>query len=98
MSLRVSALTFRLVTWQRMSFSDPLVWSGILGRSSTLNNSGLLALSRASSRSSVTNPVLSVKMRSNLACSAYAVWWGRDFEISLNCLILLAHPKRTPDL
>ena len=28
-SLLVPALTLRLVTWQRMSFSDPLVWSGI---------------------------------------------------------------------
>jgi hypothetical protein len=45
-SLRVPALTFRLVTWQRMSFSDPLVCR-ISGRSSTINNSRLLALSRA---------------------------------------------------
>jgi hypothetical protein len=35
-----------------IAFCDPLVWSGISGRSSTLNNLGLLALSRASSRSS----------------------------------------------
>jgi hypothetical protein len=35
-SLRVPALTFRLVTWQRMSFSDPLVCR-ISGRSSTIN-------------------------------------------------------------
>src|ERR1700676_1557571 len=32
-SLRVPPLSLRLVTWQRMSFSEPLVWSGISGRS-----------------------------------------------------------------
>ena len=47
-SLRVPPLILRLVTWQRMSFSEPLVWSGISGRSSTISNSGLLACSRAS--------------------------------------------------
>ena len=30
-SLRVPPLTWRLVTWQRMSFSEPLVCSGISG-------------------------------------------------------------------
>ena len=45
-SLRVPPLILRLVTWQRMSFSEPLVWSGISGRSSTISNSGLLACSR----------------------------------------------------
>ena len=30
-----AALTFRLVTWQRMSFSYPLVWNGILGDANT---------------------------------------------------------------
>src|SRR5215471_13083872 len=48
-----------------MSFSDPLVCSGISGRLSTINNSDLLAWSRASRRSRVTKPVLRVKMRSN---------------------------------
>jgi hypothetical protein len=47
-----------------------LVCSGISGRSSTIKNSGLLALSRASRRSIVTKPVLRVKMRSNRARSA----------------------------
>ena len=42
-SLRVPPLISRLVTWQRMSFSEPLVWSGISGRSSTISNSALLA-------------------------------------------------------
>src|SRR5271163_4698487 len=50
-SLRVPPETLRLVTWQRMSFSEPLVCSGISGRSSTLSNSALLACSRASRRS-----------------------------------------------
>jgi hypothetical protein len=35
--LRVPPETLRLVTWQRMSFSEPLVCSGISGRSSTLS-------------------------------------------------------------
>src|ERR1700674_4539247 len=42
-SLLVPALILRLVTWQRMSFSDPLVWSGISGRSSTISNQAVLA-------------------------------------------------------
>src|SRR5215468_5531408 len=50
-----------------MSFSDPLVWSGISGRSSTISSSGLFLCSRLSRRSSMTKPVSSVKMRSNLA-------------------------------
>src|SRR5215468_10514390 len=50
-----------------MSFSDPLVWSGISGRLSTISSSGLFLCSRLSRRSSVTKPVSSVKMRSNLA-------------------------------
>src|SRR5271154_1777257 len=33
-SLRVPPETLRLVTWQRMSFSEPLVCNGISGRSS----------------------------------------------------------------
>src|SRR5262245_26867876 len=77
MSLRVPALTLRRVTWQRMSFSDPLVCSGISGRSSTISNSDLLVLSRASRRSSVTKPVLRVKMRSNRAQGSLALFGGR---------------------
>jgi hypothetical protein len=64
-----------------MSFSDPLVCNGISGRSSTINNSGLLALSRMSRRSRVTKPVMRVKMRSNLACNAVfrrLVGWQRQ--------------------
>src|ERR1700722_17641105 len=57
MSLWVPPLTWRLVTWQRMSFFDPLVCSGISGRSSTISSSSLLACSRCSRRSSVTKPV-----------------------------------------
>src|SRR3954466_5420478 len=56
-SLRVPPLTFRLVTTPRTSFSEPLVWSGISGRSSTFSNSALLACRRLSSRSRVTKPV-----------------------------------------
>jgi hypothetical protein len=41
-SLLVPPLTFRLVTWQRTSFSEPLVCSGITDRSSTMSNSRLL--------------------------------------------------------
>ena len=63
-------LTLRLVTWQRMSFSDPLVCRGISARSSTISSSGLLALSRASRRSSVTKPVWRPKTRSKRARSA----------------------------
>src|SRR5271166_4336848 len=66
-SLRVPPLILRLVTWQRMSFSEPLVLSGISGRSSTLSNSLLLARRRASKRSRVAKPVLQPKMRSNRA-------------------------------
>jgi hypothetical protein len=36
-SLLVPPLTFRLVTWQRTSFSELLVCSGISGRSSTMS-------------------------------------------------------------
>ncbi len=57
-SLRVPPLTFGRVTWARMSFSEPLVCSGISGRSRTFNNSGLLAWSRANSRSSVKPVIL----------------------------------------
>jgi hypothetical protein len=56
-SLRVPALTLRRVTWQRMSFSEPLVCSGISGGSSTTSNSASLACRRFSNRSSVTKPV-----------------------------------------
>jgi hypothetical protein len=65
--LRVPPLIFRLVTWSRMSRSEPLVWSGISGRSSTINSSGLLACSRASRRSSVTKPVRRWTIRSKRA-------------------------------
>src|SRR5271166_4393911 len=41
-SLRVPPLILRLVTWQRMSFSEPLVLSGISGRSSTLSKFALV--------------------------------------------------------
>ena len=44
----------RLVTWARMSFSEPLVCSGISGRSSTRRSSALRSRSRARRRSSVT--------------------------------------------
>ena len=66
-SLRAPPLMSRLVTWHRMSFSEPLVWSGMSGRSSTLSNSLLLALRRASRRSRVAKPVLWLKMRSKRA-------------------------------
>src|SRR6266481_9551596 len=39
-----------------MSFSEPLVWSGISGRSSTISNSALLAWRRASNRSRAAEP------------------------------------------
>ena len=42
-AIAAGAETLRLVTWQRMSFSEPLVCSGISGRSSTLSSSALLA-------------------------------------------------------
>ena len=45
-SLRVPPLTLRRVTWQRMSFSEPLVCSGISGWSSTCSSSALLACRR----------------------------------------------------
>ena len=53
-----------------MSFSEPLVWSGISGRSSTISNSALLVCSRANRRSSVAKPVRRRKIRSNLARNA----------------------------
>jgi hypothetical protein len=37
----------RRVTRQRVSFSDPLVWSGFSGRSSSISNSALLACNHA---------------------------------------------------
>src|SRR3954466_5445728 len=70
MSLRVPPLTLRRVTWARMSFSDPLVCSGISGRSSTRRSSGLLACNRASSRSRTTKPVRRPNRRSNRARSS----------------------------
>src|SRR5580704_10177137 len=59
-----------------MSFSEPLVWSGISGRSSTISNSALLARSRARRRSSVTKPVRRRKMRSNRAQHQTATFAG----------------------
>ena len=59
--------------WQRMSFSEPLVCSGVepqsgsTGWSSTISSSALLACSRASRRSSVVKPVVRRKMRSKRA-------------------------------
>ena len=50
-----------------MSFSDPLVCSGISGRSSTRSTSALLACRRPSRRSSVAKPVRLVKIRSKRA-------------------------------
>src|SRR6202042_1197491 len=55
-----------------MSFSEPLVWSGVSGRLSTISNSALLACSRLSRRSSVTKPVRRRKMRSKRARKAPA--------------------------
>jgi len=55
------------VTWHRMSFSEPLVWSGIRGRSSTISSSVLLACNRASSLSRVTKPVRRRNIRSKRA-------------------------------
>ena len=66
----VPPLTLRRVTWARMSFSDPLVCSGISGRSSTRSSSGLLACKRSSSRSRTTKPVRRRKMRSKRARSS----------------------------
>jgi hypothetical protein len=59
-----AATDFVLGDWQRMSRSEPLVCSGVSGRSSTINNSDLLAFNRSSKPSSVTNPVRRWKMRS----------------------------------
>src|SRR5690349_1412550 len=53
-----------------MSFSEPLVCSGISGWSSTFSNAALLACSRRSRRSSVAKPVRRTKMRSKRACSS----------------------------
>jgi hypothetical protein len=57
MSLRVPPLTLRRVTWARMSFSEPLVCSGISGRSSTRSSSGLVGVQALEQRSSTTKPV-----------------------------------------
>ena len=72
LSLRVPTLILRRVTWQRISFSEPLVCSGVSGRSKTHHQQlGLLACRRASKRSSVVKPVQwRRKMRSNRARSA----------------------------
>src|SRR6266478_4224547 len=94
-SLRVPPLTLRLVTWQRMSFSEPLVWSGISGRSSTISNSGLLACSRASRRSRVTKPVRRLKMRSKRAQGGLAQWCriaAIGFEIAIEPPDQMAQP------
>ena len=56
-SLCVPAPTLRPVSWHRISFLEPLMWSGTSGRSSTISNSVLLACSRASSRTSATKEV-----------------------------------------
>jgi hypothetical protein len=61
----------RLVTGARGSFPEPLVWSGISGRSSTSSSSSASrAWSRASRRSRVTTPVRRRKIRSKRARSA----------------------------
>jgi len=86
-SLRVPPLTLRLVTWQRTSFSDPLVCSGISGRSSTMSNSRLLAWSRASRRLRVTKPVLRVKMRSNRGPQGGPARLGRMLAIGFEIAI-----------
>ena len=75
-SLWVPPLILRLMTWQRMSRSEPFVCSGISGRSSTINSSGLLACSLASRRSSTANPVRRAKMRLNRARIATAARTG----------------------
>src|SRR3974377_385161 len=72
-----------------MSFSAPLVCSGISGRSSTISNSDLLAWSRASRRSRVTKPVLRVKMPSNRACSTAFRWGGGSAPIGLEISVEL---------
>src|SRR5438876_802336 len=64
-----------------MSFSEPLVWSGISGRSSTISNSALLAWRRASNRSRVTKPVRRVKMRSKRARKAALRCLAEPFEM-----------------
>src|SRR6188508_817595 len=61
---RVSPEILRLVTKLRTSFSEPLVCSGMSGRSSTSSSSSLLAWVRATASSSSTKPVTRVKIRS----------------------------------
>src|SRR4051812_18585554 len=64
---RVPPEILRLVTRQRMSLSEPLVCSGISGRSSTTSSSSLLARRRATVASSSAKPVTRPKTRSNRA-------------------------------
>src|SRR5271168_476461 len=66
-SLRVPPLISRLVTWQRMSFSDPLVFSGTSGLSSTISNSFLLARWRPSKRGLVAEDEIEPGRQDSLA-------------------------------
>jgi len=60
------------MTWQRISFSEPLVCSGIPGRFSTMSSAFFWARSRASSLSSVAKPVSVEKMASKRRFSPLA--------------------------
>jgi len=64
--------TLRLVTTARMSFSEPLVWSGISGRPSTRNKSAFCLRRQRSRWSSNAKPVTRLKIRSNRARVAAA--------------------------
>ena len=71
-SERVPAEILRRVTWQRISFSEPLVCSGMSGRFSTISSSSFCARSRASSLSRVAKPVSVEKMASKRRLSSLA--------------------------
>ena len=79
-SLLVPPLIFRLVTWQRMSFSEPLVCSGISGRSRTISNSCLLAVSAFGWRPD-GEPKLNVIVLTRGGASIYS--W--TFGVSVRC-------------
>ena len=66
-----------------MSFSEPLVFSGVSGRSSTVSNSALLAFSRASRRS---------KSRPQCEAAAFLRVGGVRLESGAEVPNLLAHP------
>src|ERR1700693_594369 len=87
-SLRVPPLILRLVTWQRTSFSEPLVFSGISGLSSTITEGVKVVVEVVVDRSSATDRPFrrpwrrlscgGGTVRESGGCCCCPVRWGRS--------------------